>query len=376
MRQAIGCAVFAAATLLSALVPSTAGAARAVRGMSPPAIVAVNVVGVDQPVPLGKRPVLMLRVRRARTCSFSAQHEPSSSLYPVRTVACSSGSARITMPPVRNRSTNAQYLTYSVKVRGPGGTAHRTFSIIADAAPPSPDTTPPTPTPAPTPPPVPQPPAGTAPTPSSSTDAELSSNWSGYSLAGGPFTAVSGSFNVPGVSAASTETDTAEWVGIDGASNDSLIQAGVLERYDPTTSAVEVAAWWEILPALATPIPMYVQPGDEMTVTIWQISGSTWEISVTDDTSGEQFTNEQTYTGPGTSAEWVVEAPTSGTTEKVETLGQYTPAVTFHNLSFTGSAGALTAISMRQAGVITSTPSPLDTNGFAVGYGGTAPPAP
>lgn len=373
MRQAFGCAVFATAALLSALVPSTAGAAR---GTSPPAIVAVDVVGVEQPVPLGKRPVLILRVRRARSCSFSAQHAPSSSLYPVRTVGCASGSARITMPPVRNPSANVQYLTYSVEVRGPGGTAHRTFSIIADATPPPPGSTPPSSPPAPAPPPVPQPPPGTAPTPSSSTDTELSSNWSGYSLAGGPFTAVSGSFDVPDVSASAAETDTAEWVGIDGASNSSLIQAGVLERYDPTTGAVEVAAWWEILPALATPIAMYVQPGDEMTVTIWQVSGSTWEISVTDDTTGEQFTTQQTYSGPGTSAEWVVEAPTSGTTEKVYPLGRYAPAVTFRNLSFTGTAGALTAISMRQAGTVTSTPSPLDANGFAVAYGGTAPPAP
>ncbi len=68
---------------------------------------------------------------------------------------------------------------------------------------------------------------------------EKSSNWSGYVAAGGPFTAVAGTFNVPSLTATPTRAATAEWVGIDGssASDPSLIQAGVQETYDPSTKA-------------------------------------------------------------------------------------------------------------------------------------------
>ena len=60
--------------------------------------------------------------------------------------------------------------------------------------------------------------------------------WSGYTYTGGPFKAVSGTFTVPGAgTGASCTANVAEWVGIDGFGNNSLVQAGIgeLASYTP-----------------------------------------------------------------------------------------------------------------------------------------------
>ncbi|MGA8426613.1 MAG: G1 family glutamic endopeptidase [Candidatus Dormiibacterota bacterium] len=203
-----------------------------------------------------------------------------------------------------------------------------------------------------------------------------SSNWSGYSIASGPYSYVSGTFNVPGLYAASTDTYVSEWTGIDGASDSDLIQAGVTEMFDPDTDLVYLLPWWEILPAAETPITtMSVLPGDAITVTIGQVSGTAWKIVLTNDTTAQSFTTDQTYTGPGTSVEWIVEAP--DVDGSIATLGDYSTNVTFSGLSVTGSQNSLSYWYMVQGGVQVSTPSTsLTESGFDVAYGDLAPPPP
>ena len=208
---------------------------------------------------------------------------------------------------------------------------------------------------------------------------EKSSNWSGYVAEGGPFTAVAGTFNVPTLTTAATRAATAEWVGIDGssASDPSLIQAGVQETYDPSsTSPVRWFAWWEILPAAETQIPLPVAAGNAITVAINQLSAGHWRITVTNDTTGQTFTTTQSYSGTGESAEWIVEAPISAITGRIEALGPYDPNVTFSNLSTTGTETSLTDEVMVQNGVTVSTPSVFTPAGFSVAYGAAVPNAP
>jgi hypothetical protein len=212
--------------------------------------------------------------------------------------------------------------------------------------------------------------------------ATTSNNWSGYVVGPGPYTGVTGTFNVPNLAAAPIETFTAEWVGIDGSSNGSLIQAGVTEVYDPSTNLVYTSAawgggaWWEILPAPWTPITsMAVKPGDSVTVTISQVTATLWEITLTDNTTGHSFTINQTYTGPLTSAEWIVEAPSSARGIQ-ETLGEYSPAVTFSGLRMTGPETTSTPVTMVQGGVTVSVPSALTTAGFSVAYVAAHAPTP
>ncbi|HXW78532.1 MAG TPA: G1 family glutamic endopeptidase [Acidimicrobiales bacterium] len=205
-----------------------------------------------------------------------------------------------------------------------------------------------------------------------------SSNWSGYATGGGPYTEVKGTFTVPGLASGTPSFDqVSEWVGIDGANgNDTaLIQAGVDEYPDPESpQGYDVQPWWEILPAAETDITtMTVKVGDSVSVTIWKVSGTTFEINLTDHTNGQSFTSPpEQYTGPGSTAEWIVEA-TSRCRVRCETtqLAPYSPAVAFSNLGMTGPEGPLAEISMAQEGMTVSSPSSLTSAGFNVTYTGT-----
>jgi hypothetical protein len=212
----------------------------------------------------------------------------------------------------------------------------------------------------------------------SSAPMSASPNWSGYIEGGGPFTGASATFNIPNLAAARTTTATAEWVGIDGASGSdpSLIQAGVGETYSPATNRVHLYAWWEILPAPETPIYLNVRVGDRVKITIGKLAGGRWQIVVRDVSTGRQFSTTQAYTGPARTVEWIVEAPTSLVEQRIKTLGEYTPNVTFRDLRLLGRQGALESCELVQRGAVVSIPSPLTRNGFSVAYGGTAPSAP
>jgi hypothetical protein len=199
-------------------------------------------------------------------------------------------------------------------------------------------------------------------------------------MTGGPYWGVKGTFNVPSLAASSSDTDTSEWVGIDGALNTSLIQAGVSEHYSALTHLVSVWAWWEILPALAINISLPVAAGDQVTVVIGQPQGAQgpgqpWVIGVIDNTTGQLWATQTPYSGPATSVEWVVEAPTSPTAG-LETLGMYSPNVTFSAVGFGGTLGPITRLEMMQGGKVVSIPSALSSGGFSVAYGSVAPPAP
>jgi len=313
--------------------------------------------------------VVTVAVRHAIRCTFLTQSGASSSSYAVKTVACASGHASVTVPAIANTSGKQVKLTYAVRVQGAGKRFVRRGVTITEVAPQRVITPPPEqPTPLPLPP-TPVVPTASPPQPA------YQDAWSGYSVLGGPFTAVSGTFNVPNLNPAPAFARTSDWVGIDGAFNDSLIQAGVDETYDPATGSITFRAWWEILPAYSTPISMPVAAGDQITVTIGQVIGTLWQISLTDDTTGQRFVTNQTYTGPGASAEWIVEAVPALFGGALYPLGNYDPPVTFGNLRVDGVESALSESIMVQGGAITSIPSALTANGFSVAYG-DAPPAP
>ncbi len=202
-----------------------------------------------------------------------------------------------------------------------------------------------------------------------------SQNWSGYVATAGPYTAVTGTFNVPSLSPGTPDQDmVSEWVGIDGSDNGSLIQAGVTEVPEPYDSGVfDVFAWWEVLPFSSQPVAtMTVSAGDEVTVAIAQVSGTTWTIHLTDTTTGQSYTQNVGYNGPGTSVEWIVEAPTDSVNDQQLGLAPFSPAVNFGGLSAIGNSAALTEVVMTQEGQQVATPCFLGPAGFSVAYGDTA----
>jgi hypothetical protein len=372
VASVVGLAPFGVAEVAAAGAPGPAIVSLTLKPLLPHVCRPVQRAGATTYVcpDFGEAMVVTVAVRDARRCTFLRQATPSSAPSPFRMVSCSSGRARVTVPAIRNTSTSPVRLIYAVRAVGAGNRfAQRGVRITEVGARPEP--TPPEPPPLPLAPPPVTPVVPTASPP----DVVEQTNWSGYSVLGGPFTAVTGTFNVPDLHPTPALAFTSEWVGIDGAVNDSLIQAGVDEIYDPATRSTAREAWWEIIPAAATPIAMSVATGDQITVTIGQVSGTLWQISLTDDTSGRSFVLDQTYHGPGASAEWIVEAP-SAEDGAPYPLGNYDPAVTFRDLRINGAESALSESIMIQDDATVSTPSPLTPAGFAVAHGDAPPPAP
>jgi hypothetical protein len=198
----------------------------------------------------------------------------------------------------------------------------------------------------------------------------------------GPYTSVTGTFTVPALTSAATcNEEMSEWVGIDGNSDANLIQAGIGEAMvNPGTGRCSggyfIWAWWEILPAASVLVPITVGAGDRVTVTIAQISGSNWQIQLTDDTNAQAFTRDESYTAPLSSAEWVVEAPEDRSVcGGACDLSPYSPAVTFSGAGCTGGVSQLYDYTMIQGGVDVATPSAVPgwPSVFSIGYssGGT-----
>jgi hypothetical protein len=209
-----------------------------------------------------------------------------------------------------------------------------------------------------------------------------SGNWSGYAgtLSGAKLTSATATWKVPSVKPIKGFSST--WVGIDGDGNSDLIQTGTEQDYNGTNAIYR--AWWEILPAPETIIPsLAIHPGDTMTGSVRDTSGTSWVITLKDVTTGKSFSIHKTYNGPGASAEWIQEAPTGAsgvlslahysTTEfSKATIGVNFGSPVNPHLNFPGMA-----IAMVQHNKIVSIPSkPTGGNSFNVAYGNVQPPAP
>ena len=191
---------------------------------------------------------------------------------------------------------------------------------------------------------------------------QQSGNWAGYAKTGSGYTSASVTWTVPTVSSSSGDTYGSDWVGIDGDGNQNLIQTGTEEDY--VGGQAQYGAWWEILPAAETPIPnMTISAGDSMTGTVAKDSGSSWKITLTDNTTGQSFNTTQNYSGPGQSVEYIEESPEVGG-------GIATPAnlseATFSGATVNGSSPGLSssdAIDLVQSGKTYYVPSAPNGSG-------------
>jgi hypothetical protein len=240
--------------------------------------------------------------------------------------------------------------------------------------------------------------------------ANCSPNWSGYVLQSGkPFTGVSAQWTVPTVASNSPNGMSSTWVGIDGYSDNPVLQAGTEQDmgpwYAPFTGAVYYA-WYELFPASQQAITPYrefgrlagsatdnkLEPGDVIQVSITPVPGGPvpvadtsgkWLIKFTDQTQKWSYSTTQTYTGPLSSAEWIEEA-TSGKSG-VSTLANYGSVLFDFQDQVSigggpmGSPQFTTAdeVSLNQKGVTGdySTPSDpdADLDGFFVAYSQAVP---
>ncbi len=180
-------------------------------------------------------------------------------------------------------------------------------------------------------------------------------NWCGYaaeSSLGAPLSnsvsAVSGSWIVPAVTRSSNAaanaqgltSDCAVWVGMDGFSNDTVEQIGTNSYVENGVSLYY--AWYEMYPGEIVPIDglggITVKPGDSITASVQYGVPSDpgqFQLSITDNTSVPVQTytiSQSNSTAFRTSAEWIVEAPSTTS---------ILPLPTFSPVTFTGATATI-----------------------------------
>lgn len=197
-------------------------------------------------------------------------------------------------------------------------------------------------------------------------------NWSGYTATGGTFTSVGASWTVPASAApsgatANTLSADATWVGIGGVSSRDLIQAGTQTVFQDGAASYE--AWYETLPDSSQQVPLTIHPGDSVTVSLAEQSGSDlWNISFTDHTTGQNYSTSINYQSSLSSAEWIEEMPSASrgfvTLDNFGTAS-FTGGFTVENGAQVSLAGAnaqpLTMIN--DANTALATPSSLGADG-------------
>ena len=143
-----------------------------------------------------------------------------------------------------------------------------------------------------------------------------STNWAGYAddhTAGTTYSTVTGNWSEPAVSCPSHGTLYAVfWVGIDGFTSGTVEQDGTLAECNHGKATY--FSWWEMFPTNSIQVVgSSVSPGDSISASVVR-SGSTYTLKLTDSTHpANSFSTAQTCsTCVNSSAEWIAEAPSSG----------------------------------------------------------------
>jgi len=174
----------------------------------------------------------------------------------------------------------------------------------------------------------------------------LTSNWSGYAaVGGGPYTSVSGAWRVPSVNCTQTSnSSSSQWVGIDGASSDTVEQVGTYSDCAGASGTPQTyGAWYEMLGdeavnggaqvniADSTPGDT-IAAGDTITASV-SVSSDQWTLTIDDSNWTRPFSTVIQWSAPAeASAEWIVERP--------ETCGSQctlTPLAAFGTAMFTSA---------------------------------------
>ena len=137
-----------------------------------------------------------------------------------------------------------------------------------------------------------------------------SNNWSGYAAVAGPYTTVSGTWQVLAPVTTGDGGAGATWVGIGGMSSSDLIQAGTSATV--VKGQVRFESWIETLPDVSQQVPLAVASGDSVTVRIDEQDpdAGVWQMSIMNNTTGQSYQTTVTYASSHSSAEWIQEAPT------------------------------------------------------------------
>lgn len=222
--------------------------------------------------------------------------------------------------------------------------------------------------------------AGPAGAQAASTNIDYNPIWAGYAASGsaGAFNNVSASWTQPSVSCNPGETSySSYWVGLDGLNSRTVEQIGT--DSDCVNGTPTYYAWYEIYPKQTKVISsVSISPNDPITASVSYAPPAahghgTFTVSLNDSKSASFLTSAKSPSAQRSSAEVIVEAPSSN-------HGPFgaLPLSDFNTVSFSnatvntntplGNASSLTELAIQQAGTKAS-PSSISGGSFAVTWG-------
>jgi hypothetical protein len=143
---------------------------------------------------------------------------------------------------------------------------------------------------------------------------------------------------VPTVSTTPNDAFAADWVGIGGYGDPTLIQAGVSEQ--SMSGVATYYAWTEVLPAAEDPLPLVISPGDTIKATVHEDAGDLWSLKIEDRTSGLRAVRVLNYASSRISAETIHERPSQCASScSLTQLAQTSPALFDPGTFTTAKAG-------------------------------------
>ncbi len=177
-----------------------------------------------------------------------------------------------------------------------------------------------------------------------------SGNWSGY-VAGGSssaspatrFKSVAGSWVAPAANCTSTNAGggySAFWVGLGGAGQTEALEQAGTEANCSADGQTSYFAWYELVPSAPVTVDLAVHPGDQISTRV-TVQGTSVDVSISDQTTGQSFTKQLTMSNPDvSSAEWIAEAPSScdGSASRCAPL----PLTDFGTVKFTSASATTT----------------------------------
>ena len=208
--------------------------------------------------------------------------------------------------------------------------------------------------------------------------------WTGYAVTGTDFTYVHGSWTVAPVDCTKTpNTDSSEWVGIDGWSSDTVEQTGT--DADCNGKAPSYYVWYEFYPLNTIVIrTVSITPGEKFSASVTYDGNEEYTVEITNETTNESFSKEVKFNGaqgsgapPRNSAEWIMEMDGNKLSDfGVDDFGELYTGVSGGIDTATASTGSgvindfgtavqesISTQNGKKSGTVTSAPSVLASDG-------------
>ena len=124
-----------------------------------------------------------------------------------------------------------------------------------------------------------------------------------------------GQINVTGANATATAWETWTTTYSDGTTEQSRDrnEYTLVQQTVSGSGSTQYQAWVETLPQASHPVPLTINPGDSISISITQSpqAQDQWQVSYKNDTTGQTYQVTEHYTSSLSSAEWIEEAPSA-----------------------------------------------------------------